>query len=232
MSWLDFIIRLAVAFLLGAVIGLERQWRQRMAGLRTNTLVGTGAALFVMLGVMTPGGSPTQVEAYIVSGVGFLGGGVIFRGGASVQGLNTAATLWCAAAVGALAGAGFLAEACIGAVTILIANIFLRPLGYRINQQPLKNTEIEVCYRCSIICRSTDEAHVRALLLQGVSATDKMKLRSLHSEDLETPERVQVEADLVTQDRNDAFLEQIVSRLSLEPGISAVSWRIVEQEYG
>ena len=113
-----------------------------------------------------------------------------------------------------------------------IANIFLRPLGYRINQQPLKNMEVELCYRCSIVCRSTDEAHVRALLLQGVSATGKMKLRSLHSEDLETSERVEVEADLATQDRNDAFLEQIVSRLSLEPGISAVSWRIVEQEYG
>ena len=88
MSWLDFIIRLAVAFLLGSVIGLERQWRQQMAGLRTNTLVATGAALFVMLGVMTPGGSPTPIEAYIVSGVGFLGGGLIFWAGASVQGLN------------------------------------------------------------------------------------------------------------------------------------------------
>ncbi|MBW4625799.1 MAG: MgtC/SapB family protein [Brasilonema octagenarum HA4186-MV1] len=233
MSWLDFTIRLAVAFLLGSVIGVERQWRQRMAGLRTNTLVATGAALFVMLGVMTPGGNPTQVEAYIVSGVGFLGGGVIFRGGASVQGLNTAATLWCVAAVGALAGGGFFPQAFIGTVAVLVANIFLRPVGYRINQQPLKGTEIELCYRCSIVCRSNDEAHVRALLLQAVSATGKMKLRSLHSEDLEeTPERVEVEADLVTQDRNDPFLEQIVSRLSLESGVSAVSWKIIEQEYG
>ncbi len=231
MTTRDFVVRLGIAFLLGAAIGLERQWRQRLAGLRTNTLVASGAASFVMLGVMVPGGNATQIPAYVVSGVGFLGGGVILREGGSVRGLNTAATLWCAAAVGALAGSGFLFQAFIVTVTVLIANILLRPLGYLINQQPLKGTELELCYRCSVICRSQDEAHVRALLLQSLS-TSAMKLRSLQSQDLETSEQVEVEADLVTQDRKDAFLEQVVSRLSLEPGVSAVRWRIIEQEYG
>lgn len=231
MTGIDFVVRLGIAFLLGAAIGLERQWRQRLAGLRTNTLVASGAASFVMLGVMIPGANATQIPAYVVSGVGFLGGGVILREGASVRGLNTAATLWCAAAVGALAGSGFLFQAVVVTVTVLIANILLRPLGYRINQQPLKGTELEFCYRCSVVCRSKDEAHVRALLLQAVS-NGPMKLRSLHSEDLEIPDKVEVEADLVTQDRFDALLEQIVSRLSLEKGVSAVSWRIIEEEYG
>lgn len=231
MTWLDFTIRLAVAFLLGSIIGLERQWRQRMAGLRTNTLVATGAALFVMLGVMTPGANPTQIPAYVVSGVGFLGGGVILKEGATIRGLNTAATLWCAAAIGSLSGFGFFPQAVIGAVAVLVANIFLRPLGYRINQQSLKGTEVELCYRCSVICHSQHEAHVRALLLQVVN-NGAMHLRSLHSGDLATPDCVEVEADLVTQDRNDAFLEQIISRLSLESGVSAVSWRIIEEKYG
>ncbi len=231
MTTREFVVRLGIAFLLGAAIGLERQWRQRLAGLRTNTLVASGAASFVMLGVMIPGANATQIPAYVVSGVGFLGGGVILREGGSVRGLNTAATLWCAAAVGALAGSGFLLQAFIVTVTVLIANIVLRPLGYLINQQPLKGTELELCYRCSVICRSQDEAHVRALLLQSLS-TSAMKLRSLQSQDLETSEQVEVEADLVTQDRKDAFLEQVVSRLSLEPGVSAVRWRIIEQEYG
>ena len=233
MTWLDFTIRLTVAFLLGSVIGLERQWRQRMAGLRTNTLVCVGAALFVMLSTMTPGdSSPTRIAAQVVSGIGFLGGGVILKEGATIRGLNTAATLWCAAAIGTFSGSGLILEAFIGAVAILIANILLRPLGYKINQQPLKGTEVQLCYRCSVVCRSQHEAHVRALLLQVVN-NGTMGLRSLHSEDLEeTPDRVEVEADLVTQDRNDAFLEQIVSRLSLEPEVSAVSWRIIEQEYG
>jgi len=231
MTAIDFVVRLGIAFLLGAAIGLERQWRQRLAGLRTNTLVATGAASFVMLGVMIPGANAAQIPAYVVSGVGFLGGGVILREGASVRGLNTAATLWCAAAVGALAGSGFLLQAFVVTVTVLIANILLRPLDYRINQQPLKGTELELCYRCSVVCRSQDEAHVRALLLQSLS-TSAMRLRSLQSQDLETSERVEVEADLVTQDRKDALLEQVVSRLSLEPGVSAVRWRIIEQEYG
>jgi putative Mg2+ transporter-C (MgtC) family protein len=76
MTWTKFAIRLVVAFLSGSALGLERQWRQRMAGLRTNTLVATGAALFVMLSVLTPGdSSPTRVAAQVVSGIGFLGGG-------------------------------------------------------------------------------------------------------------------------------------------------------------
>lgn len=231
MTDIDFVIRLGVAFLLGSVIGLERQWRQRLAGLRTNTLVATGAASFVMLGAMTPGGNLTQIPAYVVSGVGFLGGGLILREGATVRGLNTAATLWCAAAVGALAGSGFLFHTVVVTVAVLTANILLRPLSYRINQQPLKGTELELCYRCSVVCHSQNEAHVRALLLQTVSG-GKMHLRSLQSEDLEIPNKVEVEADLVTQERNDAFLERIVSRLSLEPEVSAVKWKIIEQEYG
>lgn len=232
MTLLDFTIRLAVAFLLGSVIGLERQWRQRMAGLRTNTLVCVGAALFVMLSAQTPGdSSPTRIAAQVVSGIGFVGGGVILKEGASIRGLNTAATLWCAAAIGTLAGSGLILQALIGALGILIANILLRPLGYKINQQPLKGTEVKLGYRCSVVCGCQHEAHIRALLLQVVNS-GTMGLRSLRSEDLETPNRVEVEADLVTQERNDAFLEQIVSRLSLEPGVSAVSWRIIEQEYG
>ncbi len=233
MTWTEFAIRLVVAFLLGSALGLERQWRQRMAGLRTNTLVATGAALFVMLSVLTPGdSSPTRIAAQVVSGIGFLGGGVILREGLTVRGLNTAATLWCAAAIGSLSGAGLLLHAGIGTVAVLVANLILRPLGYRINQQPLRGTELELCYRCDVVCRTQDEAHVRALLLQTVSS-GKLQLRSLYSEDLEdTPDRVSVEAELVTQERNDVFLEQIVSRLSLEPGVIAIRWRIIEQEFG
>ncbi|MCS6812856.1 MAG: MgtC/SapB family protein [Cyanobacteria bacterium] len=233
MTSIEFVLRLAVAFLLGSALGLERQWRQRMAGLRTNTLVATGAALFVMLSVLTPGdSSPTRIAAQVVSGIGFLGGGVILREGLTVRGLNTAATLWCAAAIGSLAGAGLLFHAGVGTVAVLAANLLLRPLGYRINQQPLKGTELELCYRCDVVCRTQDESHIRALLLQAVVGGN-LRLRSLYSEDLEdTPDRVSVEAELVTQERNDAFLEQMVSRLSLEPGVIAIRWRIIEQEFG
>src|SRR5271169_6938526 len=98
-------ISLGMATLMGACIGFERQWRQRMAGLRTNTLVAIGAASFVVFESLFPDDeSPTRVAAQVVSGIGFLGAGIIFREGLQVTGLNTAATLWCSAAVGLLAG--------------------------------------------------------------------------------------------------------------------------------
>ncbi|WP_159783883.1 MgtC/SapB family protein [Sodalinema gerasimenkoae] len=233
MEWTEFTIRLCVAFLLGSAIGLERQWRQRMAGLRTNTLVATGAALFVMLSVLTPDeASPTRIAAQVVSGIGFLAGGVILREGLTVRGLNTAATIWCAAAIGALAGSGYLSQAFVGSLAVLASNLVLRPLGYRINQEPLKGSEIELCYSCSLVCMEKDEARVRALLLQSLSL-GQMKLRSLHSEDIENSNgRVEVEAELVTQSREDELLERAVSRISLEPGVIAASWRVIEQEFG
>ena len=77
--------------------------------------------------------SPTRVASYIVSGIGFLGGGVIIRDGLTVKGLNTAATLWCSAAVGTLAGAGFPLHSLIGTFTVLLVHLGLRPLGHRLD---------------------------------------------------------------------------------------------------
>jgi len=99
------IVNLATAVALGGVIGFERQWRQRLAGLRTNTLVALGAASFVIYdNLFSPDAAATRVAAQVVSGIGFLGAGIIFREGLNVRGLNTAATLWCSAAVGVLSG--------------------------------------------------------------------------------------------------------------------------------
>ena len=97
---------LALALLLGAVIGAERQYRERIASLRTNVLVALGAAAFVDLGIQMAGGDGAmRVLANVVTGVGFLGAGLILREGGTIRGLNTAATVWCSAAVGAAAGA-------------------------------------------------------------------------------------------------------------------------------
>jgi len=128
-SLLDTFISVAAAFILGSVIGLERQIRQRTAGLRTNTLVAVGAAVFVDMAYRLDGsGGAVRVVAYVVSGIGFLGAGAIMKEGANVTGLNTAATLWGSAAVGACAGADLLGEALIAALFVLASNTLLRPL--------------------------------------------------------------------------------------------------------
>src|SRR6202035_5619151 len=143
MSPREIAIRLATALLVGVVIGVERQWRQRIAGLRTNALVSIGAAGFVVFSTMVSGdNSPTRVAAQVVSGVGFLGAGVILREGINITGLNTAATLWCSAMVGTFAGAGQLAASGIAAGFVVLTNLFLRPLVRLINRQPRGAAEI------------------------------------------------------------------------------------------
>lgn len=107
---IDIAIRIITGVGFGTLIGFERQWRARTAGVRTNALVSLGSTLYVIMGAYSfdgPGADPTRVAAQIVSGIGFLGAGVIMKQGASISGLNTAATLWASAAVGALAGEGW-----------------------------------------------------------------------------------------------------------------------------
>lgn len=123
------IARLAVAIVLGLLIGLERQWRRRPAGLQTSALVTVGAALFATIAPSFGLGSDLRIIANIVTGTGFLAGGVILRDGLTVSGLNTAATLWSAAAVGALAGVGLFYEAMLGAFAVIGLNFFMTPLA-------------------------------------------------------------------------------------------------------
>ena len=148
-----FLLNIAVALALGFAIGLERQWRQHPAGLRTNALVALGAALFVSLSrLMNDEGSPTRIASYIVSGLGFLGGGVILRDGLNVKGMNTAATIWCTGAVGTLAGAGFPLEAVAGTVSILTVHLGLRPVVRWIESHTKTTTDVETYYRLRVVC--------------------------------------------------------------------------------
>lgn len=219
-----FAAHILIALVLGVTIGLERQWRQRMAGLRTNALVAVGAALFASISLlMDARTNPTQIAAYVVSGTGFLAGAVIFKEGFSVRGLNTAATLWATAAVGTLCGSGFIGEATLGAVAVLSANVLLRPIVQRINRQPFGQTELSQSYEISLTCSSAYEETARATVLNQVRATTLL-LRSIESHNIDA-DRVTVRATVIAAERADTKLERIVGRLSLDPNIVAASWR-------
>ncbi len=230
MTLLDFVLRLSAALLMGACVGLERQWRQRMAGTRTNTLVAAGAAAFVMCGFLVRDTSrgEAQIVPYVVSGVGFLGAGVIFKEGGGVRGLNTAATIWCSAAIGALSGLGRPLYALVLAAAVLLTNIGLRPLAYRLYPGQSGSGEQEVTYGFELICRPEDEAHMRALLLQAMTRSSLI-LTALRSEDIEGTAKLKVTAQIRGLGRQDEALEQMVVRLSLEPGVSSVSWIVQAQ---
>ncbi|WP_022723883.1 MgtC/SapB family protein, partial [Rhodopseudomonas sp. B29] len=136
-DFLDTLVSLSVAFVLGMLIGAERQYRTRAAGLRTNVLVAVGAAAFVDLAMHLAGADgAVRVIAYVVSGIGFLGAGVIMKEGMNVRGLNTAATLWSSAAVGACAGADLAAQAVAVTVFLIAGNTLLRPLVNAIDRHP------------------------------------------------------------------------------------------------
>jgi putative Mg2+ transporter-C (MgtC) family protein len=223
-----FAARAAAALVLGALVGLERQWRQRTAGLRTNALVSLGAALFELFAVLLAGQhgvDPSRIAAYVVSGIGFLGAGVILRDGVSVRGINTAATIWCSAAVGVLAGAGYLPLAAIGAGLILLGHLALRPVARRVDRLPASaETEVETGYSFRAVCRSADQAHIRALLVHELDR-DGFVLHSVRSHDLDHgSDLAEIIADLHRLGRDDLALEAAVSRLSIEPAVSSLTW--------
>ena len=124
MTILSFSIRLLISIFAGGFVGLERQHSNKSAGLRTNTLVAMGACIFVLINVTLTGvgGDPTRIIGQIVTGIGFLGAGVILHHGGNIHGLTTAATIWCSAAVGSLAGLGLYWETLICTLAVVIVN--------------------------------------------------------------------------------------------------------------
>jgi len=222
-EFLHTAIDLVTAFLLGGVIGLERQWRQRTAGLRTNVLVALGAAAFVDLGARVAAGSP-QVIAYVVSGIGFLGAGVIMKEGAQVRGLNTAATLWSTAAVGAFAGSGRPLEAVLVAVLVIAGNTLLRPLVDFINRAPLSPEHTEAVYRMHVTCDPENVSAARDVLFE--------ELEGLHYpiREIETlsdsEEVVELAAVLVPTTADPADLDAIAEHLGRHPEIESATWTV------
>ena len=132
MTLTDFAIRVGLALLLGSLIGAEREWRHKLAGLKTNALVCVGSALFTCIGYQASSmghADPTRIAGQIASGIGFLGAGAILRDGLTIRGLTTAATVWCAAAIGSLAGAGMLVHAVVGTGFIFGCNFALKEMA-------------------------------------------------------------------------------------------------------
>ncbi|MGA8729186.1 MAG: MgtC/SapB family protein [Terracidiphilus sp.] len=227
---LQFIVRLSTALVLGALVGVERQWRQRMAGTRTNALVSAGASAFILGGLLIENdpSAAGRVASYVVSGVGFLGAGVIFKDGANVHGLNTAATIWCSAAIGFLCGFGHLELGLFLVLAVLLTNIVLRPLAYRLHPVLPAAEPTETQYTLDLTCRESDEGHVRSLLLATVSQS-KTSLQALHSVDDSAAGMIRLRAELTTPGRENSEVERVALRLCIEPGVTSLSWALVPQ---
>jgi len=230
LSIAEFLLRLGVGVGCGALIGIERQWQARRAGLRTNALVATGATLFVLYAVVTYDTSATRMASYVVSGVGFLGGGVILREGFNVHGLNTAATLWCSAAVGVLAAGGHLLYALIATGTIVGIHLLGRPLGRLIDRGNAVEEDDEQPYQLQVICRPKSEKYVRAQIVQhSGGGSDRVVLRGIHTRRTGDDSTV-LTAYLVSDGHAPARLEKLVADLSLQEGVQTVHWYAGDQD--
>lgn len=218
-------VALLTAFALGGLIGFERQWRQRTAGLRTNVLVAVGAAAFVDLGLrMGHGDGAVRVISYVVSGIGFLGAGVIMKEGAQVRGINTAATLWASAAVGAFAGSGQPGEAALVAVFVLAGNTLLRPIANYINRKPITDASTEAVYRIHVICRPDMVADARDLLHEELEQR-QYPIREIETLS-ETPELIELAATLVPTTANPDELDAVTRHLERHDGIESATWTV------
>jgi putative Mg2+ transporter-C (MgtC) family protein len=225
MHGLEFVASIGTALALGTAIGLERQLRQHPAGLRTNALVSLGAAMFVSLSqLIDQEGDRTRIAAQVVSGIGFLAGGVILREGLTIRGLNTAATIWCTAAIGSLAGAGFLLQSTISAGFVLFLNVTMRPIVRRIDEHLKTATDVETHYRIKVICPADQTGVVRTILMRHVNEQPRMTVQGLAMRDAEQAGMSCIAADVFATERNDRFMNDLVSRVGIEPNVTGISW--------
>jgi putative Mg2+ transporter-C (MgtC) family protein len=220
-------INMAVAVACGALIGSERQVRQRMAGLRTNALVALGAAAFVTFSQLVPNdASPTRVAAQVVSGIGFLGAGIIFRDGFNVHGLNTAATLWCSAAIGVVAGIGKWPYALVITAMVVFINLGLRPFVKWLKKHTNAGVPMVKGYRVILSTEPANEAVMRAKLMHVLTVA------GVHISEIsaQTGEGgLDLAVTISAEGFAETLIEQSVQRLATEPGIRRLRWMPVEE---
>ncbi len=216
----EFLMRFGLAAVLGTAIGFERQWRQKRAGLHTEGLIAIGASLFAMLDFILPGDN-TRIVAGIVTGVGFLGGGVIFRTEANVTGINTAATIWGTAAIGAFAGLGLWWEASIAAGGVVVMNIILERLEIVVDKRAGQRGE--VIYKLSVRYKPEGQQAVGQEIFAAISGSP-LSLQSLTRHNAED-DSVELRAEIYSPNPDDERIEALSTHLLGMAGVVRADWR-------
>ena len=214
-----FVIRLIICLSLSIVIGLERQYRHGSVGLRTYVLVSIGAFLFNYATYGFIGHDQSRIASGIVSGIGFLGAGMIIKNNSKIKGLNTAATLWCVAAIGILTSMGMILESVIGTVFVVISNIFLRLLSLFIMNK------VKKLYREKCVLKITCDKDSELIVRNGISEfVEKNQIQLISMEkDYVSKESVKLEVVFLTSRVEE--VEVLVSNISAEVGVTSLSWK-------
>lgn len=220
---------LVTALACGAVIGSERQVRQRMAGLRTNALVALGACGFVTFSELldVTDTSPSRVAAQVVSGIGFLGAGIIFRDGFEIHGINTAATLWCSAAVGLISATGQAHYALLMTGLVVFVNLGLRPLVKLLKRYTAAGQPVQRTWSIHLDCKADSESAMRALILRTLTLAG-LRLQEIQGA-APGDGAVSLTALVTGEGVTDAMMDQTIQRLAAEPGVMRLRWQGVEE---
>ncbi len=214
-----FVVRIVLCLILSIIIGVERQYRHGSVGLRTNVLVGIGSFMFSYATYGFVSHDQSRIAASIVSGIGFLGAGMIIRNGNKIKGLNTAATLWCVASIGLLTSIGMIWEAVIGTSLVVFSNVFLRLVSIFIMDK-VKKWYREKCI-IQISCQSDIEIVIRSSFSNYV---EKNGIRLIRLEKNEVSKnQIKLRAEVITSRVN--VIENLVKNLSAEPGVTSISWK-------
>lgn len=225
MTTLDFVIRLLSSIVFGFIIGTERQITGHSAGIRANVLVCLSSCMFVLFPMIIGLKEVGINSAQVITGVGFLGSGIIFKDGANVRGINTAATIWCTAAIGVITSSGNIIFAAIATLSLILSNILLRPLANKINPTYRFDEDGDI-YGIYVTCYENKEFIIRAMIMNETKKTPFI-LIELESEDV-LDEKSEIHAKFLSRNRRDDIAESLVTKISLEEGVFNTGWKIMD----
>ena len=226
-----FSLRLLIAILLGLAVGLERQWTKHQAGILTNVIVCVGAYAYTAFSYIAGGEGTdlTRIAAQVVSGIGFLGAGLIIRDGANIRGLATAATIWATAAIGILCTVDNLLYAVIVALSIVFLHLVLHPLSTHIdklrNYNKDKESNAECFYKISIKCGDEYETDIRSHLVKTIREKNGVLLHNLESIEGDDGS-IKIRAYVSTVKKNNDLVESILAHIGKDEGIISAGWKI------
>ena len=223
-----FMFHIAIAFLLSFLDGLERQWRRRSIGLRMAVLVCMGSLMFTHASLSLVSGDVGRIASQIVSGIGFLGAGIIIQDDKkNITGLNTASTIWCSAAIGMLCAQGLIIEATIGTLFVLLCNISLRDIALTISKiEPTKDGYHS--YSIKVACKNKVMAKVRNDLVIFSES------EHIFVENIDVVEKKDNDCTIIMNVRVPYkkldFIEHLMNNMTLNSDIISLGWKKLDEK--
>lgn len=228
---LGFTIRLSIAVLLGLIIGFERQWTRHPAGILTNVIVCIGAFMFTSFSILMNSGDPTRIAAQVVSGIGFLGAGVILREGMNIRGLNTAATVWATSAVGVLCTYENIWFAVVSGSAIILSHLVFHPLsklvaGVRFHKENVAYKERHYCV--TVVVSGEAAAYIREKLMFYIKNEKTVLLRTLETK-ISEDDSVKIKAYISSIEKDATKVERLITQIAVEKDIISSGWKRIEE---